>query len=42
MSTNPHLKAETAQDIRLRRDMEQAIDNDAGRAKIIETFAEIQ
>ena len=42
MSTNPQLRQETAQDIRLRRDMERQIDNDAGRAKIIETFAEIQ
>ena len=42
MSTNPQLRQETAQDIRLRKDMERQIDNDAGRAKIIETFAEIQ
>ena len=42
MSTNPQLRQETAQDIRLRRDMERQIDNDARRAKIIETFAEIQ
>ena len=40
MSTNPQLRQETAQDIRLRRDMERQIDTDAGRAKIIETFAE--
>ena len=42
MSTNPELRSETAQDIRLRRQMEREIDTDAGRAKIIETFAEIQ
>ena len=32
MSTNPQLRQETAQDIRLRKDMERQIDNDAGRA----------
>ena len=42
MSTNPELRSESAQDIRLRRQMEREIDTDAGRAKIIETFAEIQ
>ena len=42
MSTNPEIRSETAQDIRLLRQMEREIDTDAGRAKIIETFAEIQ
>ena len=35
MSTNPELRSESAQDIRLRRQMEREIDTDAGRAKII-------
>ena len=42
MSQNQHLQAETAAMVRIRRDMEKQIDNDAGRARIIETFAEIQ
>ena len=42
MSQNQHLKSQTAAEIRLTRDMERQINNDAGRAKIIETFAEIQ
>ena len=42
MSQNQELRAETAQDIRLRRELEKGVDTVAGRAKIIETFAEIQ
>ena len=42
MSQNQHLKAQTAAEIRITKDMERQINNDAGRARIIETFAEIQ
>ena len=42
MSQNQELRAETAQDIRLKRELEKGVDTVAGRAKIIETFAEIQ
>ena len=42
MSQNQELRAETAQDIRLKRELEKGVDTIAGRAKIIETFAEIQ
>ena len=42
MSQNQHLKAQTAAEIRIAKDMERQINNDAGRARIIETFAEIQ
>ena len=42
MSQNQHLKSQTAAEIRVTRQMERQINNDAGRAKIIETFAEIQ
>ena len=42
MSQNQHLKSQTAAEIRVTKQMERQINNDAGRAKIIETFAEIQ
>ena len=40
MSQNQHLQAETAAMVRIRRDMEKQIDNDAGRARITRSRSE--
>jgi len=39
---NANLKTQTAAEIRMQKELERMLNNDAGRAKIIETFAEIQ
>ena len=42
MSQDNTLKAPTAQAIRIQRQLEGQLNTETGRAKIIETFAEIQ
>ena len=39
---NAYLKTQTAAEVRMQKELERQLNNDAGRAKIIETFAEIQ
>ena len=39
---NANLKTQTAAEVRMQKELERQLNNDAGRAKIIETFAEIQ